>query len=110
MSFEQQPTGQSGSEEIEKGIAACLYLKEKEPDPLHWGQINCSEITPHEASLIAKFDTLKHNPSEEDLFLLNTEARDLLDETGSPVAEALINELVVLRYELKHKQHNGNVH
>ena len=112
MQFERQPIDQGDSGEIEKGIAACLYLKEKEPDPLHWGQIDCFRITPQEASVIAKFDVLKKNPSEEKLFALDTETRGLLEATSSLVAEALINELVVLRYEIKHrhKNHSGNIH
>lgn len=116
MSFEQQLAGSSDGE-IEKGIAACLYLKGKEPDPLHWGNIDCLHLTPDEAFLIEKFDELKRNPSEEALFALNNEARELLEATGGKgdkmcVAEALINELVAFRYELKHnfKKYNGNGH
>ncbi|MBI5004808.1 MAG: hypothetical protein HZC04_01305 [Candidatus Lloydbacteria bacterium] len=112
MSFEQQP---SGAHERKKGVEVCLILKEKESDPLHWGGIDCFELTPDEELLIEKFDELKRNPSEEALFALNKEARELLEATGGrgdkmSVAEALINELVAFRYELKHKHHNGTVH
>ena len=111
-SLEQPPTSSSEGE-IEKGIAACLYLKEKEPDPLHWGGIDCLHLTPNESLLIEKFDALKQNPSEQELLKLDKEARKLLETTGGKVdkicvAEALINELVAFRYELRHKPNNGN--
>src|SRR3989338_7741102 len=115
MQFERQSIDPGNSGEIEKGIAACLYLKEKEPDTLHWGGIDCLNITTKEALLIERFDGLKQNNSEkneaklERLLSLNAEARELLDTTGSSIAEVLINELVALRYELKHK-HNGQNH
>ena len=95
--------------EIEKGVSACLALKEKKPDEFHWGPVNCDEITPPEALLIAKFDALKKNSfgkeDEESLFSLDAEARKLLETTRSPVIEVLINEIVALRYEQKH--HNN---
>lgn len=110
-SLEQQPIS-SGEGEIEKGIAACLYLKKKEPDPLHWGGIDCSKLSKDEELLIEKFDELKQNPSEEVLFALDKDAQKLLEATGSHVVEVLINDLVAFRYELKHNsgKHNGNVH
>ena len=102
MSFEQQ---QMNSNERKNGVDVCRILKEKEPDQLHWGNIDCSALTKNEELLIEKFDALKRDPSEEALFALDAETREVLEATGSNVAEVLINELVAFRYELKHK-HN----
>lgn len=97
--------------EVEKGVVACLALKGEKSDPLHWGSIDCSGITPPEAVLIAKFDSLKKNFSgkenEKLLFSLDNEARKLLETTGSPVAEVLINEIVALHYAQKYKHRNN---
>ena len=105
MSYEQQTAGLKETEEHEKGVEICICFKKDKPDPFHWGSIDCQKITRDEIKLIEKLDELKRDRILKKLFSLDLEARKLLDE-GSQVAEVVINELVALRYEMKHDGKN----
>ncbi|MBI2046489.1 MAG: hypothetical protein HYT28_03670 [Parcubacteria group bacterium] len=109
MSFEQQPHS-AKEEETENGIAVCRHLKEKEPDPFHWGPVECEKIIPEEAILITKFSALKEHPSVEEVLSFNTEVLNLHRKEGynGAVTETLLNEIAVLLYDIKHSDH-GNV-
>ena len=102
MSLERFKTN---SAELERGVTACQTLKEEKPDPLHWGHVDCYKITPEEATVVKEFLELRQNylGKEKLLFSLNDKVHDLIVTTGSPVAEALMNEIVSLRLKQKHK-------
>lgn len=104
MSFEKYESARVGV--VEKGIEVCEALKKEKPDAEHWKNIECREITPEEAGLVEEFSKLRKNYLKEEasLFSLNAKTRDLIITRGSPVAEALMNEIVSLRLKQKHRE------